>query len=178
MSESLLNKTLNELGAKVVVRAKLELGTTRTIRGRKVRRVATDELRNSLYHRVFRNKSKYTIGFLAKGNPANYAMFVHEGVNGTKVNVGSQFTFKKQPPTEVIKEWMRVKKIRLRTKDGKFVKKTEQALNGAAFAIARGMKQNGVVGVPFFQLGIDNEIDKYLPKILDAYITDLDFNIL
>jgi len=56
-----LGKALNQFGAEVVESAQLELGTTQMIGGRKVRRVASGALKQSLYHKVFVRKGKMRV---------------------------------------------------------------------------------------------------------------------
>ena len=121
-------KVCQQFGDYAVESAQLELGTTRTIRGRKVRRVFTGNLKNSLFSRTYvRSKGKGTtrVVFGAKGSAGNYASFVEYGVNGTKTRVGSPFSFKgKFVNIGAIEKMVRNNKFRIRRK-GQFVAKTE-----------------------------------------------------
>lgn len=168
-------KVCNEFGAYAVESAQLELGTTRTIRGRKVRRVFTGNLQSSLYHRTYiRSKGKGTtrVVFGAKGSAGNYASFVEYGVNGTKTNVGSPFSFKgKFVNIGAIEKMVRNNKFRIRRK-GKFVAKTESNIRGTAFVIARSIAEKGIVGVPYMRKGIERAYKKYESKLSNALIED------
>ncbi len=170
-----ISKALNKFGKEAVEAGQLELGTTRTIRGRKVRRVATDTLRKSLYHQVLVRKGKYRVVFGAKGEAENYASFVHEGVNGTRLKVGSKFSFKK-PVANIgaVRKWIETKGIRPRAKDGKFLPNTESNKKALAFVIARSIAQKGIVGVPYMELGVIKAQKKFQKEINEAMGKDID----
>ena len=168
-------KVCNEFGAYAVESAQLELGTTRTIRGRKVRRVFTGNLQNSLYHRTYiRSKGKGTtrVVFGAKGSAGNYASYVEYGVNGTKTKLGSPFSFKgKFVNIEAIEKMVRNNKFKIRRK-GKFGAKTESNIRGTAFVIARSIAEKGIVGDPYMRKGIERAYKKYESKLSNALIED------
>ena len=86
-------KELGKFSELAIEKAQLELGTTRTIRGRKVRRVAKGTLGKSLFSTIKTRDGRITMQFRSK---VDYADFVHEGVNGTRVKVGSKYSFKKK----------------------------------------------------------------------------------
>jgi hypothetical protein len=164
-----LDKVLNEFADYAVESAQLELGTTRKLGGKKVRRVASGELQRSLFHKTFTRKGKKTIGFGAKGTAGDYAAFIHEGVNGTLKNNGAPFSFKKKNLARgVVAKWMKVKRIRPKDKNGKFLKMTPANMKSAAFMIGRSIAQNGIVGLPFMKLGVERSLRKYDKKILEA----------
>ena len=149
------------LGRLIVERAQLELGTTRTINGKKVRRVASDNLRRGLSYSVNGKKVNFNT------NQA-YGGFIHYGVNGTKKTWGSPFSYgSKQPPAKDIVGWMRKKGIRPRNSQGGFQKQgakkvkignylvsTQEA--GLAFAIGKKIKENGIAPLPYYNLAIGN----------------------
>ena len=168
-------KVCQQFGDYAVESAQLELGTTRTIRGRKVRRVFSGNLQNSLYSRTYvRSKGKGTtrIVFGAKGSAGNYASFIEYGVNGTKTRVGSPFSFKgKFVNIGAIEKMVRNNKFRIRRK-GQFVAKTESNIRGTAFVIARSIAEKGIVGVPYMRKGIERAYKKYESKLANALIED------
>ncbi len=168
-------KVLNKIGQEGVENAQRELGTTRTIRGRKVRRVSSDTLRKSLQYKAVKRGNAFRIDFTSK---TNYGDFIHEGVNGTKLKVGSKYSFKK-PMINVsaVKGWIKNKPIRLRDKSGQFLKNTPQNLDRAAFAIAKSIAEKGIVGVPYFTLGVERAIKKNEKALEQAMLKDLDINI-
>jgi hypothetical protein len=85
-------KVLIEFGNFVVERAKLELGTQRKEGRKTVRRVASGNLQSGLFS-TFKQRRGNLI--LELNSNQSYADFIHEGVNGTKINRGSKYSFKK-----------------------------------------------------------------------------------
>ena len=167
-------KVLNEYGQMTVERAQFELTITRTIRGRKVNRVATGTLKENLMYQVHKRKEKFSVLFGADG-PANvYARFIHEGVNGTKVNVGSPYSFKsKFVNIGAIKTWMENRKIPLRDyKTGRFIPKTDKNEDQASFMIARSIARKGIAPVPFFTMATEWSYEKMKEKIAQAISKD------
>jgi hypothetical protein len=172
-----LGKALNQFGAEVVESAQLELGTTQMIGGRKVRRVASGALKQSLYHKVFVRKGKMRVDF----GGAEYGLFIHEGVNGTRVNQGSPFSFKSaMVNVGAIERWIKVKPIRLRKtfinangqKVSQFVEQNEKNLKSAAIAIAKSVARKGIAPLPFYRLAVDNVYPKWESKIAEAIEID------
>lgn len=152
--------------------AQLELGTTRSIRGKKVRRVASGGLSESLFGFVKVKKNTLKVEF---GSTKSYAGFVHEGVNGTLVNNGSKFSFKGKNigwSQDEFNTWARYKKMRPKNKNGQFVKVTPSAMASMKYAIGRSMAQKGIVGVPYFKKGIKRSLEKYDKKIVEAFKKD------
>ena len=165
------DRILVDLAAEIVRNAKLELGT-KTIGKNKNYGVASRTLQKNL---AFEVKGK-SLFFFANPPADKYAIFIHEGVNGTRVQRGSEFSYRdKQPPLEAIREWMRVKPIRLRDpKTGEFVKQTEEKLDAAAFMIGRSIKVNGIPGVPYFKNSMSNVLPKWEERLLDAMQEDVE----
>jgi hypothetical protein len=173
-----ISKELNNFQRKVVEGAQRELGATRTIRGRKVRRVSSDKLRTSLYGRVFVRKNVYSIGFGASGEAQEYAAYIHEGVNGRKVKYRSPFSFRKKfVNIGAMEKYIRQKPVRLRNKDGAFIKMTDKNIKSAAFAMSRTVAEKGIAPVPYFRLSLERELKKNESKIVDALASDA-FDIL
>lgn len=154
---------------KVVEASQRELGTRR-IGKNKNYGVATRTLQKSLAFGIVKDAKRVNgIQFFATGKAQNYAPFIHWGVNGTNQSRGSMFSFKtKQPPREAVLQWMRVKPVRLRNKDGQFIKQTERGLNSAAFLIARSIKRKGIEGVRYFVNGFENAIVKHGAPLAQA----------
>lgn len=161
---------LVDFAADAVRASKLNLGT-KTIGKNKTYGVASRTLQKSLSFAVKPSK----IEFFATPPADKYAVFIHQGVNGTRINRGSEFSYRdKQPPVEAIREWMRVKPIRLRDPNtGEFIKQTESKLNAAAFNIARSIKTKGIEGVPYFKLGTYEVYPKWQSKLMDAMEEDI-----
>lgn len=171
MKTEALNRVLVSFIAYSIKRAKLELGANRKIRGRKVRRVSSGDLHKSLYGKTFERKGGVTVGF---GSRVRYADFIHEGVNGTSVKLGSKYSFKSRNLAEgVVAKWIKQKPVRLRDKDGKFIPMTDKNINSAAFLIGRSIAKNGIVPLPFMRLGVEAALKKFDTKFLKAIEVDL-----
>lgn len=158
----------------VLFASKRELGTRR-IGKNKNYGVATRTLQRSLSYRIRYGKAGIkSIELYAKGKAGGYASFVHYGVNGTQVKRGSPFSYRtKQPPTSAILEWMRVKPVRLRDKNGAFIKQTPAKMASAAFLIARSIKRKGVPGVFYFEKGYQYAIKKKKAILEQAVAADV-----
>lgn len=169
-----LDNLKKELGTSVVQRAQLELGVTRKINGKKVRRVASDKLRKSLTYIVNGRKINFVTG-------VPYGKFIHEGVNGTKQNWGSEYSYKNnfvgRKMTEPIEEWMRQKGIKVRDKNGSFVKQTKEAKESLAYVIAKGVKIKGIAPVPFYSLAISNIFQTQSNLVDEALRKDIELII-
>ena len=168
-------KALVKFKDQVVENAQRELGTTRVIKGKKVRRVNTDALRKSLFGVVKFRKQGFQINFSSK---MDYASFIHEGVNGTKVKNNAPYSFKgKYVNIGAIREYIKDSpKFKIR-KNGRFVAKTKESINSTAFVVARSIAERGIVGLPYFSLGLETASKKDLDKIADSFALDA-INIL
>lgn len=163
-------KAWREFAEEVVNASKRELGTKRI--GKNPRYgVATRTLQRSLTFKLGKSWGEVdSLQLMASGKASSYAAFIHWGVNGTRVQHGSPFSYRsKQPPTRAVREWMRVKPVRLRDpKTGAYIKQTEAKLNSAAFLIARSIKRQGIPGVRYFVNGFDVAYRKKGDKLADA----------
>lgn len=157
---------LEEFARETTLAAKRELGSRRIGRNRSYG-VATRDLQKSL---TFTRKGSR----IAFGSPLAYAGFVHWGVNGTRRRHGSPYSYTtKQPPTDVILQWMRNKPVRLQKPGGKgFARQTPSALKSAAYLIARAIKRNGVPGVKYWTEAYETMWPRYAQKIAEAKSKD------
>jgi len=164
------DKAWIEFANEVLNASKRELGTKRI--GKNPRYgVATRTLQRSLAFKFrYAKTGVKEIQLYAKGKANEYASYVHWGVNGNQVRHGSPFSYRtKQPPTEAVREWMKVKPVRLRDpKTGAFIKQTESKLNSAAFLIARSIKRKGIPGVRYFVNGFEWAIRRKGDKLAQA----------
>ncbi len=150
--------------------ARRELGS-RTIGKNRNYGVATRRLQKSL---TFSIKG----GGVSFGSPLPYAGFLHWGVNGTRVNRGAPYSYtNKQPPIEPIMEWMRVKPVRLRSADGRFVQQTESRLRSTAFLIARSIKRKGIAGIKYWIEAYESMYPKYAQRLAEAKAEDMVLDI-
>ena len=170
---------LAEFAEETTLAAKRSLGSRRIGKNRSYG-VATRELQKSLEFTI----DGATIRF---GSPVAYAGFVHWGVNGTRKNRSSPYSFKYDTPgrkhVQAIMEWMRVKPVRLRDEDGKFVKQTPYVSErtgeridpreGPAFAIARAIKRRGLPGVKYWTEALETMVPRYRERLVEAKTLDL-----
>ena len=171
MSKGPIQKVLEKFAEDATLASMRVLGR-RTIGKNKTYGEASGSLRKSLTFKIGKYKEVYSVAF---GSPLPQGKYIYFGVNGTEVNHKSPFSYgSKQPPIDVIREWMRVKPIRLRSDSGQFVKQTESAMNGLAYVIARSIKKKGIASLKYWELGIDQVLPKWEQKILDAILEEFD----
>jgi hypothetical protein len=73
---------------------------------------------------------------------------------------------------KAVLKWIRVKGIKGRDKKGRFISNEQ-----LSFAIARSIAQKGIVGVPYFTLGVERAMKKNEKALEQAMLKDLDINI-
>ena len=150
---------LNEYAATVVERAQSNLRIKRRVRGKVVNRVASGTLLNSLTYKLRRRYNKPTIDFTVKGQAGNYADVIEYGRKpGAKM-----------PPVSAIEKWIKIKPLKLRNRQGEFIKSTESAIKSAAFAIAKSIGENGIQGINYYQDAINDTWEDYSEQLLTAY---------
>lgn len=161
----LFDKVLKDFAEDVNNAAKRTLGS-RTIGKNRSYGVASRSLQKSLEYKIGGGKVSF-------GSPLPYAAFIHWGVNGTHKNRKAPFSYRqKQPPTDAIRQWMKVKPVRLRDKNGQFIKQTESRLQSAAFLIARSIKRNGIHGLRYYEVALETMMPKYSKKFSEALAQD------
>lgn len=160
-------KVLDEMGEAIVQAAQRNLGTRRIGKNKSYGATKRRSLADSLeFTREGTN--------IAFGSPKPYANFIHWGVSGTQRKVkNSPFQYKsKMPPIGAIMKWMKVKPVRLRDKDGKFIKQTTSRLKSAAYMIARSIKRKGIPKLAFFTEAWETQFPKWKDKVADAIALD------
>lgn len=161
-----LNDVLHEMAEEVNLAAKRELGSRKIGKNRNYG-VASGSLQRSLSFTVDGERVLF-------GSPLPYAKFVHWGVNGTKKKRGAPYSYtNKMPPIDAILKWMKVKPVRLRDSNGKFIKQTDQALRSAAFMIARSIKRNGIAGLFYYEGAMEKQAPRFRKKFGDAVVNDV-----
>ena len=153
---------LNEYAATVVERAQSNLRIKRRIRGKIVNRVGSnrsDNLLNSLTYKLRIRYNKPTIDFTVKGQAGNYADVIEYGRKPGA----------KRPPVSAIEQWIKLKPLKLRNRQGEFIKSTQSAIQSAAFAIAKSIGENGIVGINYYQDAINDTWEDYSEQLLTAY---------
>jgi hypothetical protein len=150
---------LNEYAATVVERAQSNLRIKRRVRGKVVNRVASGTLLNSLTYKLRIRYNKPTIDFTVKDAAGKYADVIEYGRKpGAKM-----------PPVKAIEQWIRIKPLKLRNRQGEFIKATESAIKSAAFAIAKSIGENGIEGINYYQDAINDTWPDYSEQLFQAY---------
>jgi hypothetical protein len=150
---------LNEYAATVVERAQSNLRIKRRVRGKVVNRVASGTLLNSLTYKLRIRYNKPTIDFTVKGDAGRYADVIEYGRRpGAKM-----------PPVAAIEQWIRIKPLKLRNRQGEFIKSTESAIKSAAFAIAKSIGEKGIEGISYYQDAINDTWPDYSEQLFQAY---------
>ena len=154
--------------AKEAVRyAQLNLGTIRTLRytTRPIRSnsVASGTLKKSL--RYYRTDTRFE--FTADPPADGYADRVEYGTDpGTVV------------PVEKLEDWIRRKPVKMRDKEGRFIKSTDAAVKSAAMRFVTAIYERGIPGTFFYSRGIEQALDRSTKKIETALLKDLEINLL
>jgi hypothetical protein len=153
---------LNEYAATVVERAQSNLRIKRRVRGKVVNRVGSnrsDNLLNSLTYKLRIRYNKPTIDFTVEGQAGRYADVIEYGRKpGAKM-----------PPVAAIEQWIKLKPLKLRNRQGEFIKSTESAIKSAAIAIAKSIGENGIEGINYYQDAINDTWPDYSEQLFQAY---------
>mgnify|MGYP001104451534 CR=1 FL=1 len=154
---------LNEYAATVVERAQSNLRIKRRVRGKVVNRVASGTLLNSLTYKLRIRYNKPTIDFTVKDAAGKYADVIEYG---RKPYPGDPT---KRPPYKDIMNWIKLKPLKLRNRQGQFIKSTESAIKSAAIAIAKSIGENGIEGISYYQDAINDTWPDYSEQLFEAY---------
>lgn len=169
--QSEVDKALIQFADEVLFASKRELGT-RSIGKNKNYGVASRTLQKNLaYKFTYGKRGISRIQYYAKPPADKYAAFLHFGVNGIWRNRKAPYSFKddKRLPVGAVREWMKVKPVRLRDPEtGQFIKQTEARLNSAAFLIARSIKRQGIEGLFYFEKGYNWAVKKKSKQLEEA----------
>lgn len=160
---------LNEYALAVVERAQSNLRIKRRVRGKVVNRVASGRLLNSLYYNLKIRYNKPTIDFTVSNDDAGkYADVIEFGRRAGA----------KMPPVKPIEDWIRLKPLKLRNRQGEFIKATESNIKSAAFAIAKSIGEKGIEGIYYYTEAIDDTWDEYKDKLMESYIKSVENRLL
>jgi|TARA_R110000823_G_scaffold231671_1_gene358342 hypothetical protein len=161
---------LQKFGTRVVKLARINLGASKMIDGKKRVTNNSGALSSSLGFSLKQKRSsggKFASGFdLEFTSSEDYAAFMEQGVKGsesTKPSAkNSPFRFKSQNlPKGVIMKWIETKPIKLRDMGtGQFKKNTESAKKTQAFLIGRGIATKGLSARNYFKDAIEMAIPK------------------
>jgi len=160
---------LNEYAVAVIERAQSNLRIQRRVRGKTVNRFASGHLSKSLYYKLTFRYNKPTLDFTVSNDQAGkYADVIEFGrTPGAKM-----------PPIQPIIDWIKIKPLKLRNRQGEFIKSTESAIKSAAFAIAKTIGKNGIEGINYYSEAIDDTWDDYKDKLIEGYIRGIEQRLL
>lgn len=176
-----IQQALTSFADEVIRVAKIDIEAKRTINGRRTNRVASGNLRDSLTYTLLETSKGTQIAFTVKdAKTAEYADVIDKGRRPNR----------KQPPTEAILKWMKIKGIKLRDSNNKILKKqpvmklktvkvkakgkrkaknvkraTDSRWNAAAYNIARAIGKRGIVGINY----MDNAIQPVWREYDDVF---------
>tara|TARA_R110000787_G_scaffold16595_1_gene50030 strand:- start:76 stop:642 length:567 start_codon:yes stop_codon:yes gene_type:complete len=148
-----IKNTIDSLGENIVRLARINLGASKSVDGKKRVTNSTGDLSASLDYKVLQkrnDKGQWISGFyLEITSTEDYASFIEQGVKGsesTKPSAkDSPFKFKGQNVARgVMAKWIKNKPIRPQKKGGGFVKKTPSTMNNLAFLLGRAVATKGI----------------------------------
>jgi hypothetical protein len=168
MAKSEFEALLNEYADAVIERAQSNLRIKRRVRGKVVNRVASGNLLNSLTYKTRIRYNKPTVDFTVKGDAGQYADVIEFG---RKPN-------SRMPPVSAIEQWIRIKPLKLRNRQGEFIKSTESAIKSAAYAIAKSIGEKGIEGIHYYQDAINDTWPEYQDQLMDAFVKDVENRLL
>ena len=160
---------LNEYAVAVIERAQSNLRIKRRVRGKVVNRNASGHLAKSLYYKLKFRYNKPTLDFTVSNDQAGkYADVIEFGrTPGAKM-----------PPVKAIEAWIRLKPLKLRNRQGEFIKSTESNIKSAAFAIAKSIGEKGIEGINYYQEAVDDTWDEYKDKLIEGYVKGIEQRFL
>lgn len=172
MAKSEFAALLDSYAKDVVERAQSNLRIKRRVRGKVVNRVASGTLLNSLTYKLRIRYNKPTVDFTVKGDAGKYADVIEFG---RKPYPGDPT---KRPPYSDIEAWIRIKPLKLRNRQGEFIKSTESAIRSAAIAIAKSIGEKGIEGIHYYAEAIDDTWDEYKEQLMAAYVKQVENRLL
>lgn len=159
---------MDKFGARVVKLARINLGASKMIDGKKRVTDNTGALRNSLGYRIKQKRTstgQFSSGFDVEfTSSVPYAEFMEQGVQGSESTrpsaKKSPFRFKsKNLPQGVMSGWIQSKPIRLRNLGtGQFSKNTDTAKKQLAFVLGRTIATKGLSARHYFKDAVEQAV--------------------
>ena len=177
MSFKALNKALFEYGEKTLFYARGNL-KLKGFSGKKRPTQNTGKLGDGLGFEIKVKDDALVLNFTTK---EKYGIFIEWGVNGTKNNRGSDFSFKKKfVNIGAIKKYIKSPKFKLRkvsvkngVKVNKLVQKNDKNITSAAIVIAKQIAEKGIRPVPAVQRGAERALKDEIPNLEEALAKDV-----
>jgi hypothetical protein len=155
-------QAITEICDLIVEAAQRNIGATRTIRGKKRRRVSTGTLKDSLNYSADFGSAMVKIKFGAMGRAKQYADVIEQGRRKDR----------KPPPYDEIAKWIKEKPIKLRNSKGAFVKTSKEAIEAAAKRISWAISKRGIEGIYYYREAITSVMETHGDKF-DAAILEM-----
>lgn len=159
---------MDKFGARVVKLARINLGASKMIDGKKRVTDNSGALRNSLGYSIKQKRTQtgqFSSGFDVEfTSSVNYAPFMEQGVQGSESTKPSAkkspFRFKSRNlPQGVMAGWIESKPIRLREMGtGRFSKNTDTAKKQLAFVLGRTVATKGLSARHYFKDAVEQAI--------------------
>jgi hypothetical protein len=111
---------------------------------------SSGQLRDSIKADVVVDDEGYIVNILMK----DYGEYQDKGVNGTQMNWGSPYSFKKMVPPSALDKWIINKGIAPRGAGGQFLSRS-----GLKFAIARSIMIKGIKPKNFIEPNVDPKLE-------------------
>ena len=160
LEKEYISKVLNEFGERVSKLAKINIGATRTVNGKRRRIDNSGDLRKSIRYdvEVFKNSVGFYIEMEAYGKYVDQGRKPGKGI-----------------PVETLKQWIKSKPVRLRDlKTGSFIEQTESRINSLSFLINRKIKEKGIAATNFLSDPFSEEFKKLPDDLIEAFGLDVD----
>lgn len=176
-----VKSSIDKLGANIVRLARINLGASKTVDGKKRVTNSTGDLSASLNYEVRQkrnDKGHFMSGFdLLITSTEDYASFIEQGVKGsesTKPSAkNSPFKFKgKNLARGVMAKWIKEKPIRPQKKGGGFVKKTKSTMNSLAFLLGRAVATKGIGARNYVKDATEMALKNTAPEIAKEIYID------
>ncbi len=158
-------KAFTKFAKKVVQQAQTILATRTGKRGRRNNRGPSNTKNSSLSKSLGFDLILYPSGALElQFKAADHFKFVEYGRKAGA----------KQPPPSVLKEWIRIKPLRLRDlSTGKYIEKSKKNINSVAYLIGRAIKEDGIPPRYFFRDAFKKAYKGLPQELANMYAKDV-----
>lgn len=161
-------KAIEAYGADTVKFAKINIGAKRRYKRSSGRTTSgridsTGTLRNSLQYKLKESKNSFVLTVGATGSAAKYADVVESGRRKGKYI-----------PIADLTQWIKKKRIKIKNKDGRFVKQTESAIYWMAKSISKNAKENGIPAKNYLKDASEQAFAKHKANITEALFRDVE----
>ena len=175
-----VQKILDDFGARVTKLAKINVGASRTVDGKRRKTDSSGKLRNSISYNAKVSKTNKSFEFSI--SMQEYGVFVDGGRDGTEKKRASNKSLfysstrtGKGIPLKPLLAWIKKKPIRVRDlSTGSFVKATESRIKSLAFLINRKIREEGIAATNFLSDPFGKEFKGLPEKIIKGFGLDVE----